>query len=175
MRCIHLPELLKDRVLHIRRYARTVVGHADADYLRAVAIQHLGTNDHHSIFRRELHGVRHEVVENLLQLSSIGFYSGHGIGQALLKVDPLLQRYRAHDCLQSFQQICYRCGTHGHFHATSLDLGHVEQFINHVQERSPAALNIVDVADPLGISRCIAAGNLFKQISEPNDGVQRRP
>src|SRR5262249_64045 len=75
----HLPELLEDRLLILRRDAHASVGNGNLGH----AVVHCGANVDPTAFWRELEGVGEEVQEDLLYLPFVAPDHTHAVVDAL--------------------------------------------------------------------------------------------
>ena len=136
--------------------------------------RHAVGGDRHGAARGcELDRVGKEVVENLLQLAGIGF--DH---RQLLPITCASSIFFASACGRMMptkpSTVAHASRLDVHLHSPGLDLRHVEQFVDHLEQRAAAGKNVADVATALGIDICVGLGDLLEQFREADDRVQRR-
>ena len=173
--CIDLAELLEDGVLHVERDARALVGHARGHAGGAVAAHAAARGDHDAgVLGRELDRVGHEVEQDLLQLARVALDAGQVVLDVRLDGDAPGERLRAHDGGEPLDHIPHARGADRHLEPARLDLGHLQQFVDHLQQIAAAVQDVGDVAPPLGIGARIGARDLVQQLGEADDRVERR-
>ena len=143
---VHLPELLKDEVLHVHWDAGTGVRDDQLDSADGRAFHHAPTCDRdRPSGRSELDCVGNEVVEDLLNLARIRLQCRKRWLDVGGNANGLGCRLRRHDSGDSLDQIGHAGRLDRHFHPASLDFGHAQQLVDHFQQGPTARRDVVEI------------------------------
>ncbi len=171
-----LAELLEDDPLLGRIDADAAISHEDLD--RAFFERTLGGGDgargdrYRGALWRELHGVGHEVVEDLLDERRVGLEHRHVFRNLDLDIDPAQRRHALHHRADSADHLAKQDRLRMNLHASGFDLGEVEDVVDDAEEIFARRVNVVQKP---AVPRIEIAGDVGDEdLRESDDGVERR-
>ncbi len=121
----------------------------------------------------ELHRVREEVVEDLLEPEGIGDHSGQALLDLQLHPHPPAYGLRPHLADRGLQGRPYGEDLGLHLDLSRLDLGDVEDVVDEGEEVSPAGVHVADVALLPFVQGTEVL--VLKELGKADDGVQGGP
>ena len=168
VRTPYLPELLEDDLVMLGRDPDAAVGHRDLRDAIHTRRAHL----HASALRRELHRVREEVEQHLLDLALVGADGSHAVVDLACERDPSPTRPFTHEqqrVVHRRRQLELR---DVQLHASGLDLGQVEDVVDEGEEVLSRGQDIVQVLRLLLVGR--PEHPVQEHVREADHGVERR-
>ncbi len=185
---VELAELLEDGFLVFLGDARAGVEHADADARAACSVADVFRADRDiAPLGRELDGVAEEVEDDLLELARVGLDEReHVVGGG-----PLERDTHADTVGLGADEPDEPVAGLEHIHLLDididlarLDLRHLEQLVDHLEQRAARVHDVVEVAGPLHHAREFLGGLLLagrfadrdglEEFREADDRVERR-
>src|SRR5215475_11099162 len=165
----HLPELLEDRLLILRRDAHTRIAHGDLGHAVVDRAAHVDP----ATLRRELEGVGEEVQEHLLHLPFVATDHSYGLIDGLPQHNPAPARpltYEGQGVVDGRGQaeVC-----HLQLHPAGFDLGQIENVVDQGQQVLAGGVDVLQVLVLLLVELPEHARR--HDLREADDGVQRSP